>query len=795
MTTDSIVNERGIIEKKRDSFDMPILGRISDPRNITILQQSFREEKKFNDPSIAYRKVLEDYKNSNTKFDLPDGEFLYQRDMELSFIDVDTFRQPALYFKKNGKYCPFDEEYDRAAYKEYWDIQEYRRRYGMTAWAGVDKDGNPQLVHCPGNFYGYLNFCVMNKVEDDDNAIDNDKEFSDESDEALNSLASFKLEEFIEGLSVKTTKTAKKTIDFPDFFDAQYHLIVAKNVARLLGLNFFFVKARRKGCSYLNAWDQFNNIDLNPYISCILAAYDKKYLIHGKGLMKMVYTYADFIYKHTDFRKSRLITNKEHLKFGFQISGSDQEDGYLSEMLAVSAQNNPDVTIGKDVYEISFEEMGKFPNFEETENVTSSTAEAGDYKTGMICGWGTGGTDEANWEPFEKLCYNPRGRGVMACNNIWDEGQEGSACIYMYAHVDGLEGHMDYNGNTDRKSAWKSFKEKLEQKKKGSNDQVELEKWIGQRANSPSDAFARSGTNLFPRVRISEQLKRIERSPELKHIYRCGVLIPKGDLVHLKTNEELRNEGIKTHPPIFDFPIRKGTDLTGCYVEYFPPYRDPKTGKVPENLYIAMQDPYAASKDKENISFRDSLGSTYWVERPNNITAHKGGIIVASYVGRPPSTDDYNQQVYLGLKRYNCKLGFENNRGDTKRYMKMVKALHYLFKEPDILNNKGYTKGSENYGIRMTDDRKVVAAQYLKDLMEQPRTSSDELGYYKTFIDYCYDPGFLKELLRWNLSGNFDRVSSWLVGMFYIKDLEASGMEPEAAHEKYSSEFFEREMY
>lgn len=794
MNVEEIVNRAGIIERKKDALDMPILGRITDPRNIEVLQYNLRTEKRFNNPGYAYNAPLKKYKESNKKYGLAPNHFLYERDKDIQFIDVDVFRQPALYFKKNGKYCPYDPKYDVAAHTLYWDTQEYRRKYGMTAYAGISSKGERVLVHCPGNYYGFLNFSIMNKVEDDDFAIDNESDFID-SDAELDDLAMFKLEELISGLGVRTTKTAKKVIDFPNFFDAQYHLIVAKNIARLLGLNFFFVKARRKGCSYFNAWDQLNNIDLNPNISCILAAYDKKYLIHGKGLMKMVYTYADFLDKFTDWNKSRLVSNKEHLKFGFYPEGSNVEHGFLSEMLAVSAKNNPDVTIGKDVYEISFEEMGKFPNFEETENVTSSTAEAGEFKTGMLAGWGTGGTDEANWEPFEKLCYNPRGRNVLACNNIWDEGQEGTASIYMYAHVDSLEGCMDYNGNTDYDLAWSSYRTKLEEKKNNTKDEVELEKWIGQRANSPSEAFARSGTNLFNRVKISYQLKKIESTPSLQYIYRHGVLVADGDKVVLRTNDQLKAEGLETHPPIFNYPLRSGDDMHGCFVEYFPPYINPHTGKVPDGLYLAMQDPYAISKTKDDISFRDSLGVTYWYELPNNITQHRGGIIVASYIGRPPQTDDYNAQVYLGLRRYNSKLAFEANRGDTLRYMRMMKALHYLFPEPDLLTSKGIIKGGNtNYGLVINDTRKGDGAKYLKDLLEMPLARNADTGELKTFIDYCYDPGFLKELLRWNLKGNFDRVSAWIVGMFFIKQLETIGHQPKDVKQIMSS-FFNREMY
>lgn len=759
-------------------MSMPIYGQINDARNIKLLQATLDEEKRFNDPSIAYNWVGQRYKENKDRY----GRYLYEAEKELKFIDVDVFRQPALYFKEQGKYNPFHPDYDKSSYNRYWDLIEYRRRNGMTAWAGLDLEGKPRLVHCPGKLYGFLNFAPINRVKDDDDAIDNEKSFED--NESTDDLAEFKLEELIRSLNIRDTRTAKKTIDFPSFFDGQYHLSIKANFARLVGKNDFYGKARRKGSSYLKAWEQTDNIDLNPYISCILAAYDKKYLIQGKGLMKMVYTYADFLNKYTDFSKKRLVNNKEHLKFGYTLSGQPEEYGYLSEILAVSAMNNPDVTIGKDVFELNYEELGKFPNFKESFEVTTSTAEAGDYKTGFIAGWGTGGTDDANWAGFEDAYYNPAAYDALECNNIWDDGREGTPCGYFYPHVQALEGHMDYNGNTNYDSAWASFIAKKEIKRASTSDENAFEKWCGQRANCGLEAFAKSATNIFPREVIRVQLSLCEHNEKAKYLARNGVLVPTEKGVKLITNEEIRMSGGKVHPPVVDYPLTANTDVHGCFVEWIPPYRDPHTGKVPEGLYFAAQDPYAHDKDLKNLSIKDSLGVTFWIENVNNITPHGGGIPVAAYVGRPPRMDDYNEQVRLGLAYYGaeeggCKLMFENDRGDTKTFMQIRRLLHWLFEEPEMQFAKDLEgKTGRGYGMHMTDKRKAKAAIYLRDFLNTPVTKGENA---KVVLNYIFDPGFLRELLRWNMQGNFDRVSAWLIAMFAMKELETKEINPPKA--------------
>lgn len=759
-----------------DHFRMPILGKITNRKNIQLLKQTSAEEMSFNDPSIAYEWVAKRYMENEEIH----GKKLYEAELDLVFVDIDVFRQQALYYKQYGTYCPFDPEKDAAKYAAFWRLIMYRRKNGMTAYAGLNPDGTRRLVHCPGNLYGFLNFGPILKVADDD-SIDNEKDFIDSATD-VEELAAIKIETLLKNLRVRSTRIGRKDVDFPEFFDGQYHIAVAKNFARLIGKNFFLGKARRKGMSYFMGWDGFNHIDLNPNITVIFAAFDKKYLIHGKGLMKMAYTYADWVNTTTAFNKERLVSSKEHLQFGYRPQGKKEAKGYLSELLAVSAMNNADVTIGKDAYELAYEELGKFPNFMESYEVTTSTTEAGDYKTGMIAGWGTGGTDDANWRDFEKIMYQPDVVDALPCNNIWDEGKLGTASCYFYPHVQSQEGYMDYNGNTNYKASWEAFLAKKVQKKEATTDAVDFEKWCSQRANCPAEAFSRSSTNLYNREAIVNQLIYIRSNEYIRHSARLGKLITTNDGIRLVTNDEGKVLGLDVHGPVDDFPLKKDTDVHGCYREWIPPYVDPTTGLVPANLNIAFQDPYAHDRDKKQLTLRHSLGVTYWFERPNNITSYGGMMVLSSYVGRPPRMDDYNEQVLLGCLRNNSKLLFENDRGDTKQYFQKRKMLHLLFEEPEFQFNKDlFGKTGRGYGMHLNPARKAKGAIYLRDLLDTPITKGDN-GDTKTLYNYIFDEGFLEELLRWSMDGNFDRVSAWIIGAFIIKELETNEIQaPKAA--------------
>ncbi|PHS35719.1 MAG: hypothetical protein COA82_03650 [Alkaliphilus sp.] len=791
------LSKRGV----RDALGMPIHGYITNPKNIDLLKMTLDEEKRFNNPAIAYEWVANKYQENGQKYSkqLPDGTSIpipmYEAERQLEFIDVDVFRQSALYFKEHECYTKFDEEYDSAAYRTYWDTVEYRKENGMTAWAGIDKNGNPRLVHCPAKLWGFMNLGPIVRVEDDDDALSNESDFKEDENTDPDLLAEFRIEELLASLNIRETELKKKKIDFPSFFDGQYHLVVAKSFARLIGKNFFFGKARRKGMSYFNAYDLWDDIDTHPEMSVILAAYDKKYLTTGKGLMKMVYTYSDWYNKHTDFYKNRLVTSKEHLKIGYTEKGDPVERGYKSEAIAVSAMNNPDVTIGKDVFQLAYEEMGKFPNWKECHEVTSSTAEAGDYKTGHICGWGTGGTEEANWEAFEDVYYNPNAYDNLACKNIWDKGLEDTACGYFYPHVESLEGHMNYNGNTNYKTSWASYKKKKQRKRLETTDETSFEKWCGQRANCGQEAFARSGTNIFNRDAIQKQLNRVMREPSMKYLSREGWLVrnTKGH-VKLELNEVKKINGELFNPPVLDFPLRKDTRVHGCFIEYVPPYRDPITGLVPEGLYVAFQDPYAHDKDIKKLSTKDSIGVTFWYERINNITPSGGGMIVAEYCGRPPSLDTYNDQVMNGLFYYNCKLFFENDRGDVKPFMKARGLMNMLYDEPELLFVKELmSKSGRGKGMHLTDKRKARGAIYLRDRLNEVVGTNHSTGEDKLALEYIYSVGILKELLRWNMDGNFDRVSALIIGEFIIRELAHEEIQMPSPYDGDS--FFEREQF
>ena len=103
-----------------------------------------------------------------------------------------------------------------------------------------------------------------------------------------------------------------------------------------------------------------------------------------------------------------------------------------------------------------------------------------------------------------------------------------------------------------------------------------------------------------------------------------------------------------------------------------------------------------------------SLGAAYVIKRPNNLS-QPDDMIVASYVGRPKTQDDYNRNLFMLADYYGCKIGFENDRGEVIAYAKRHRKLHRLQEEFEMLDKRELSnlkKLGRQYGMHMTEAKK-----------------------------------------------------------------------------------------
>lgn len=695
---------------------------------------------------------------------------------DIAFVNTSLFTEAARHYKKYGCYTTAPQ--GSKDYTDFWDIEEERRKNGMTApgkLITVIENGKPvqkiQEVHITGKHYGFLNYGRILLTKDIDTV------------EA----------KYLTGSNVKNVrKVGKKTIDFPRFIDGQYNWWKAKEFASKIGLHVIACKARRKGFSYMEGFDCADEINMNPFITCLVTAFDMKYLTKGNQILPMAKRYLDWMEDNTDFNRGYIKEEIDHIKLGFKKQGEGHKEyGYKSELIGVSLMNNPDAAAGKDAVLIKFEESGKNPILKEALSITMSTTEDGSVITGRIDVFGTGGTKDANWADFEEIYYNPEGFGFMAFDNIWDDASTGTGCGFFYPQQIGDPDHLDEHGNSLVEDALKIDAIKEEQAKR-TKSQSDFIRWRAQRGRCGKEAFSSGSDNIFPTADIVDQRSIVEHNADYKYLGRAGQLLRTDKGIRFKLNAVLKEEGIKVYDPIFNFPLKNGQDPTGTYVEWYSPYKDVR-GKVPNGLYRIFHDPYAHDKDTKEITIKDSLGAAYVYMRPNNIVQGGGDILVACYVGRPARVDDYNEILLRMAEYWNAGVMFENDRGDVEGYFKRAKASHLLIDTPEFKTLTALQgKTNRGKGVNMNENRKANAAIFLRDWLTQPR-DKDSFGNVKTNLHYIFDAALLSELLKWNPKGNFDRVSALLVGMLDIK--ESFNVKIEEATKANTESFFNKKLF
>ena len=651
------------------------------------------------------------------------------RDKYGKWLDTSVFRKEAIRFQKYGYFC--SDYWGTAGWMAYWEEQLKRCK------EGYEVDGQ----RITGHHYMYLNFCQIQVV------LTTDK------------------------------KSSKKVTTFPDFWDGDYDYFWALEIARngitpeeledlklgvtphpdflMGGFHMIVGKSRRKGYSYKNGAISANYYNTERKAQVIIGASEKKFL-YPKGTMGMTSDYLNFLNEFTGWRKSRdYVDKQDHKKASFRkkINGVDIESGYQSEVFALTFKDNADAARGKDGIVVLLEEAGAFPNLKDSFAAIKPALTAGKYITGQIIIFGTGGDMESGTVDFADMFYNPVAYGIMPFVNTWDENAEDSMCGFFHPVNKNLEGFYDEQGNSDLEAALEFEMARRKVILESSTNSTAYQKHVQEFALCPSEAFLTVSTNDFPVVELRAQLNKVIREK---------LMLIKGTPVHLSRGE---NGKILAQPdlvnklnPIIHYKVKEA-DLTGCPIIYEFPSNPPK------GLYKIGYDPY-----RQDQTSGLSLAAIYVYK-----TVQKGNysrnIIVATYVGRPSTSDSVNRVAEMLAELYNAEIMYENEVPDVKKYFERRKKLHLLAAQPDgvISKNIKNSKVARIYGCHMNEKLKDAGAKYIKQWLLEER-DYDENGDVQTNMDYIYDIGLLEELILYNKKGNFDRVMALMQVMFQVEE-------------------------
>lgn len=535
-------------------------------------------------------------------------------------------------------------------------------------------------------------------------------------------------------------------------------------------------KSRRKGFTYQVTGGVYGyNFNFVPASQNILAAYEKG---HYKVTLDGIHYTINNVNKNTDWAKKQgRLSKRDHFRASYVMknphTGVEIEDGYMSEVQAVSFKDNPFKSIGESTDLMGFEEAGKFEHLLTAYTISEPTFRDGDIMTGVPLIWGTGGDMEKGTKDFAEMYYDPEPYGLAAYENIYDENATGDCGWFIddmwyypgYAkkkHIivkNGKEEEVeeelpfvDEYGNSHRVLAEESLDVKREKRRRGSRSAYN--KFITQQPKTPAEAFLRVQGTMFDTIRASARLAHIltNKSTFVDSIWLAN-------LVPDPTTQRVKFEYNTTGIPIREFPI-KDNHQPGVIEIYEQPVAN-EDGTVPYGRYIAGIDPY-----DDDESTTSSVGSILVLD---TLTDR----IVCHYKGRPETADKFFETVRRILKYYNAVGNYERNKKGIYGYFYNKGALHMLTDEPEILKDKGISKantfGNNSKGTYASPAVNIYglqrAVQWMGDI-----AYGEEEGSEVTQLDKIRSIPLLQEIIAWNPDDNFDDISALIMLMIFRED-------------------------
>lgn len=641
-------------------------------------------------------------------------------DFNKKILNSDKFRQAAIFFQEHGRYT--NAPRGTTDYIQYWEQETNRCLNGYVA-----DDGDS----ITGYHYFYLNYSPIMKLEE--------KEYIDRYG--------------------NVRRKRERVLSFPDFWDYDYYYFNAIEQAEQEGKHMATLKCRQRGYSFKGASMLVRNYELIPGSKNFAVASEQKFLV-GDGLLTKAWQIMDFVDKHTEWSKQRLTSTRMERVSGFKITdefGKQTEQGYLSSITGITLKNDPERLRGTRGKLVLFEEGGKFPNLETAWRIEQPAVETDDgVAFGLLCLFGTGGTEGGSFDGLKNIFYNPKAFNVLSFPNIWDDGQEQTECGFFVPAWSNLQSFddkgnqifMDKFGNSLKDKAIEELINQRNVIKDGGASQTSIDRFVSERPLKPQEAVLELGKNIFPRKLLMDQLTRIRTNTKIRNMKHIVDLSWDG------------NGGVqateKKSGDITTYHLKKDDKPNGSVVIWEYPIPD-----APFGLYIGGCDPY-----DHDSSFTNSLGSTFIFKRVRAGEAWND-VIVAEYTGRPDTAEEYYENVRKLLIFYNARLLFENERKGIYPYFTNKHCDYLLADQPDKIITEVFkdSKVQRRKGCHMTK----AIREYGEGLILEWLMDEYEPGHPN--VERVYSEALIEELIENDGIKNVDRVIALCMVMMYREEL------------------------
>lgn len=405
-----------------------------------------------------------------------------------------------------------------------------------------------------------------------------------------------------------------------------------------------------------------------------------------------------------------------------------------------------------------YEEVGLMPNFKDALFNNIPTVSNDGYQYAVQIALGTSGNIDLV-QQSKMVFNNPSEYNFVSFENVWEDDEHArNIGLFLPAYLSDKT-FKDANGNTDIESALQHYmNRRLEAASK--NDPAAIYNEKMNYPLIPSDMWITNKGSYFPQMELTER----ERDLLKDHLYRTI-----GDSVNLLWDSKAPN-GVSTEindavEPFYDFPFtRSMSSITGVARIFHKP--EFVKGEIPKDMYLFTLDPYVS----DNIDEGGSIGAFYGYLNPKYWKTHKQ-TIVCSYIGKPIEGKEAFHEVCEKLIQYygNCPRSFwyESNRSTIKEFFTKKNKTYLLALEPTRVKGSNiYQKKVQNYGFYVGNQTDKI--EMIDDAAEMLLT---ECFDNKRFVETIPCIFLTRQLMQYELKGNFDAVSSFLGFPLAVKEM------------------------
>lgn len=632
-------------------------------------------------------------------------------------FDPNWFLETRETFNRTGSYC--EAQYMSKTFRKFWDTQFDRCRNGMTSHGYT----------ITGDHYFFLNFYRLPNL--------------------------------------KTAKAGTgRSINFPDFYVAQYQWFHYLEMCKRLRKNAALMKARGLGFSEMNASLASNMYTVRDNSNTVIAANLAKYV---EDTLSKVWNALSFLNDSTGDGFSQLaqvINNAMQRKASYieMRNGMKIESGSKSMIKGIVA-DQPNKIRGDRCDLLLYEEGGSWINstkaFIQGDALIHIQGEQFGYK---VIG-GTGGDSGAKLEGLRTIFYDPKAFNVLPYKHHYSQtGDEVLTGFFLPAFSIVKGEYMDSRGYTNPEKG-KEYYDK--QRSRFVNSPKDLITFSAEFCYNPEEAFNLEGDNKFNKINIAEQLAQIR-------VLKKTPPIETGNINYLFKNNQHIPENITglQWKPNKDGKIK----ILEHPLWTLEPEKDPETGEITRPKVEEMRGLYVIGID--GIDIGASQTSEYTKDPSDfclivykRVYGLQNPQIVAIYKDRPNDIRDaYKISIKLA-QYYNAIINIEATRMSLVNWARDHRYLQYFMKRPratlaDIARGK-----SNSYGTPAT--AAIIAHQ------------TDLIADYVN--DYCHTIWFdevLDELNRYTDENKrkFDIVAAFAMAL--LADEELSGVVPRQIENK-----------